>query len=132
MKIEQKDIKRILVINLGGIGDVLISTPAVRALKEHFTGTELYFLVTGRVAGIARDIPCTDRVFVLDLERPWLHVFANLKTMWALRRMNIDLGINMRTLVSRSSAEKIKFIMGLIAFRIKAGRDTAGKGYYRV
>ena len=42
---ELKDINKILVINLGGIGDVLISTPALRALKEHFAGAELYLLV---------------------------------------------------------------------------------------
>ena len=128
--IELKDIKRVLVINLGGIGDFLISTPALRALKDHFPQAELYFLVAGRVAGLARDFPYAKKVFVFEIERPWLHVLANIKNILELRRSKIDLGINMRTLVSGSGAGKIKFIMQLISPRIKAGRDTAGRGYF--
>ncbi len=128
MKVESENIKRILVINLGGIGDVLISTPALRALKEHFSGCQLYLLVVGRVAGIVRDLPYVDKVFVFEVERPWLNLFANLKNILELRKLRIDLGINMRTLVSWSSARKVKFILGLISPRIKAGRDTSGRG----
>jgi heptosyltransferase II len=130
MNIEPDAIKRILVINLGGIGDVLISTPAVRALKHRFPGSELYFLVAGRVAGAARDLPYAGGVFVFELERPWAHIPANLKALCALRGLKIDLAVNMRTLVSLPGARKIKFLMGLIAPRVKAGRDTAGRGYF--
>jgi len=130
MRIGPEDIKKILIINLGGIGDVLISSPAVRALKDHFPGAELYFLSAGRVAGVVRGLSLADRVFSLELERPFLHILANLKNIAALRGLRIDLGINMRTLVSGSSAGKIKYIMAQIAPRIKAGRDTEGRGYF--
>ncbi len=126
--IEPKDIKRILVINLGGIGDVLISTPALRTLKEYFKTAELYLLTVGRVAGVIGDLAYVDKVFVFEAEHPWLNLFANLKNILELRKLCIDLGINMRTLVSWPSARKVKFILGLISPRIKAGRDTSGRG----
>ena len=67
---DDNNIRKILVINLGGIGDVLISTPALRALKSHFAGSRLYLLVVPRAAEIARNLAYVDEVFVFEADRP--------------------------------------------------------------
>jgi len=109
---------------------MLISTPALRALKKHFAGSKLYLLVAGRVAGITRDLAYVDKVFVFEPEHPWLKLLPNLKAILELRNLEVDLGINMRTMVSDSSAYKIRWIMDLINPGIKAGRDTVQRGNF--
>jgi ADP-heptose:LPS heptosyltransferase len=125
---EDKNIRKILVINLGGIGDVLISTPALRALKEHFSGSQFYLLVVPRAAEICRNLDYVDKVFVFEADRPGLKVFSNLARILELRKLKVDMAINMRTMVTDSSAAKMRWIMDLVKPRIKAGRDTAGRG----
>jgi len=44
---EKKDVKKILIIRIDRIGDVLLSTPAIRAVKESFPKAEVHLLVTG-------------------------------------------------------------------------------------
>jgi heptosyltransferase II len=128
--IDPKSIKKILVINLGGIGDVLISTPALRALKQHFTDSQIYVLVVPRAREVVMSLPYVDKIFSFYPEGLWSVFIINLDNIIRLRREKIDLAINMRTMGSRLSAWKIKFLLRLINPRIKAGRDTSGRGYF--
>ncbi len=128
MQLKPEKIKKILVINLGGIGDLLISTPALRALKAHFSGSKLYLLVSKRALEAARDLTYADKVFIFEVEHLWRNLFFNLNNLLELRRLRVDLAVNMRTLVSGFSAKKIKFILEFINPEVKAGRDTSGRG----
>ncbi len=128
MDIKEEDIKNILVVNLGGIGDLLLSTPALRALKDHFSCARIHILVVGRVKEAIHALPYIDTVFVLEIRKPWKHIFSNLKNILGLRRLRIDLAINMRTLVSAQSARKIKLLFDVINPKISAGRNTQERG----
>lgn len=46
---------KILVIRGGAIGDFILTLPALRALREHFSETHLELLSYPRIAGIARE-----------------------------------------------------------------------------
>ncbi|MGE7774888.1 glycosyltransferase family 9 protein [Chitinophaga sp. NPDC101104] len=61
--------KNILVIRLDNMGDVLMSTPAVRALKEHF-GAAITLLTSAAGASIAAHIPVVDAI--ITWEAPWV------------------------------------------------------------
>jgi ADP-heptose:LPS heptosyltransferase len=56
--------KRILLIRLKGIGDVILSTPLLRALKKKFPSTELHFLTRSFCAPILKNNPRVDRLIV--------------------------------------------------------------------
>jgi ADP-heptose:LPS heptosyltransferase len=51
------------------MGDLLMSSPAIRALKESFN-CSITVLTSSMAAGIARHIPCIDDVLVADV--PWV------------------------------------------------------------
>jgi len=125
-------IKKILVVNLGGIGDLLLSTPALRVLKENYPESEISILVVPRLYEIARDLRYIDQVFIFYKEGYYSlpRFLKNLLCLFRLRRMGFDICLNMRTLVSKKSAKKIKFIFYIIHPRIKAGRDTDGRGWF--
>ncbi len=56
----------ILVVKMAGIGDLLLATPALRALRETYPQARIDLLVTPDSAGLLNDWQVIDRVIVLD------------------------------------------------------------------
>jgi ADP-heptose:LPS heptosyltransferase len=63
MKTEWKDRKNILCIRLDNMGDVLMSSPAIAALKETFNCSTM-------AAQVCKYIPCIDEVIIANV--PWI------------------------------------------------------------
>ncbi len=61
--------KNLLVVRLDNMGDLLMSTPAIRALKETFN-SRITVLTSSMAAGIARSIPEIDEIISFDV--PWV------------------------------------------------------------
>ena len=57
---------QILVIKMAGIGDLLLATPALRALRETYPHAHIDLLVTPDSAGILNGWQVIDRIIVLD------------------------------------------------------------------
>src|SRR5437868_2834395 len=62
--------KKILGIRLDALGDVLMATPALRALKESRPGRQVTLLTSAAGAEAARLAPEVDDV--LDYDAPWM------------------------------------------------------------
>jgi lipopolysaccharide heptosyltransferase II len=62
--------RNILCVRLDTIGDVLMTTPAIRALKDTFKGSQITLMTSSRGARIASLIPELDDVITYDA--PWL------------------------------------------------------------
>ncbi|MDD5566243.1 MAG: glycosyltransferase family 9 protein [Candidatus Omnitrophica bacterium] len=123
------DYKEILVVNLGGIGDLLLSTPALRALKKKYPSSRFCLLVVERVAEYAQSLPYIDEVFTVHL-RGMMSALDNAAVLWGLRKRHFELVVNMRTMVSASSALKMRFLFSLLRPKLKAGRNTDGRGAF--
>src|SRR3954462_10241860 len=57
---------RILVVKLATIGDLLLATPALRALRSSYPQAQIDLLVTPSSAGVLDDWEVINRVIVLD------------------------------------------------------------------
>lgn len=115
--------RKILIINLGGIGDIILSLAAVRALGHTYRDAAVDILVVRRAADQARSSGLFDRVFIYDG-----NLLERLSLLAKLRGKEYDLAVNMRTMVSRVSAFKMYLLLFLIGARTWAGRDTDGRG----
>ncbi len=62
--------ERVLCVRLDTLGDVLMTTPAIRAVKESRPGRRVDLLTASRGAAAARLVPEIDRVVVYDA--PWM------------------------------------------------------------
>ncbi|HEX6793470.1 MAG TPA: glycosyltransferase family 9 protein [Casimicrobiaceae bacterium] len=62
--------RSILAVRLDGIGDLLMTTPALRALKAHGGGRTLTLLTSPAAASAARELPFVDDVIVFVA--PWM------------------------------------------------------------
>jgi lipopolysaccharide heptosyltransferase II len=63
-------VRRILAVRLDNLGDVLMSTPALSALKASFPGAQLTLMASPSGAAITPFLPCIDDVIVYDA--PWV------------------------------------------------------------
>lgn len=70
--------RRILAIRLDAVGDVLMTTPALRALKESAPGRHLTLLTSPSGAAAARLVPEIDEV--IEYVAPWMKPASSVET----------------------------------------------------
>ncbi|MDP2912813.1 MAG: glycosyltransferase family 9 protein [Candidatus Omnitrophota bacterium] len=58
--------KKILIVNPFGIGDVIFSTPLVDILKKNFPDSYIGYLCNRRVSELIATNPCLDKIFVYE------------------------------------------------------------------
>ena len=125
--------EKVLIVNLGGIGDFLLSTPAIKALKEG-SDSALFLLSSPRIAQFAKKLSYIEQVYTFYIGYGGIifltKILRNITTLLKLKKKHFDLAINMRTLYSDKGAKKNKFLLDIINPKLKAGRDTEGRGYF--
>lgn len=65
-KISMRGIKKIAVIKSGAIGDVLMTTPMLRALRKGMPKTEIVYIVGRQSASVLENNPNVDRIVPFD------------------------------------------------------------------
>ena len=62
--------KKILVANIFGIGDVLFTTPLIASIKKEIPGVSVDYLCNARTKAIVEKDPDVDDIFVYEKEKP--------------------------------------------------------------
>ncbi len=93
--IKPETIKKILVINLAFLGDIILSTPAIKALNAAYPEAEIHMLVVPATDQIARGNPYVGKVILYDKRG----IHRNLLQLWQLvkrlRAEQYDLAVAM-------------------------------------
>jgi heptosyltransferase-2 len=125
---ENKTIKKILIIKLCCVGDILFTTPAIRALRQGFPKTHLAYLVGSWSKEIIEDNPHLDEIIVYDVPAHsscrWRAFIRTLDCLRELRKKKFDLAI----VFHRTSFSSLFALLGGIPQRI--GFDYAGRGRF--
>lgn len=131
-RFDRDGVRSILIINLGGIGDALLSTPAVRALAAAYPLAAVSVLASASAAEVFRTLPYIKEVCVLPVKYRGSVSFASMAVqvglLAGLRKKRFDLAVNMRTIYSRSGAFKMRALLWAIGAGATAGRNTEGRG----
>lgn len=70
-------IKKILVIRFSSIGDIVLTSPVIRCLKEQLPGTEIHYLTKKKFASLVSANPNLDKV--LTIENSVNEIFPQIK-----------------------------------------------------
>jgi heptosyltransferase-2 len=82
---------RILIVRAGAIGDTLMVTPLLRALRRTYPRSHLVFVCSQRAHDVVRHNPHLDQVIALGYRHlpTWLS-FEKLRALRQLRSLNLD------------------------------------------
>jgi heptosyltransferase III len=85
---------KILAIQFKYFGDAVLMTPALRAIREHFTQSEIHLLVPEEIAPLFQHLPWLNRVWPMPRRRGHARIRQSWPVIRALRREHFDRSVD--------------------------------------
>ncbi|MBU1706752.1 lipopolysaccharide heptosyltransferase II [bacterium] len=99
---EPQESERILVLRFSSFGDILLTAPALRALRSRFPKARIDFLCSSIYAELAAALPGVDNVLEFDKSKGFRHLFTWLLRLCRTRySLLIDLQNSLRSVFLR-------------------------------
>ena len=118
---ERKTIKRLLIRSTNWIGDAIMTTPAVRAIRRNFPKAHISMLAKPWLAPVFAHSPHVDEIVVFDAGGRHAGVAGTLRLAKDLRARHYDAAILLQNAIE---AAIITFLAGIPA---RIGFDTDGR-----
>lgn len=95
----KQPIRRILLIQLGDIGDVVLAIPTIRSLKRHYPQSHLTVAVRKKASGLLQLCQWCDDILSIGEEKASFQdrIVHHLRFFRSLRKRQFDLAFDMRT-----------------------------------
>jgi heptosyltransferase-2 len=87
----RRDYKRILIARTDRIGDVILSTPVIKALRERYPKAYIAMMVSAYAKDVVEGNPYLDKVIVLDKDKQHKGWFGSFKFIGRLKKNKFDL-----------------------------------------
>ena len=123
------EVKRIVIIELAHLGDLLVTTPALRLLRKRFPRAQITVVVSPWSKGVITKNPDIDEVILYRaswfdrIEKKRFSLKETLSFIRTLRRGDFDLGIDMRCDV------RVILLLWLGRVRYRVGYGFTGGGF---
>ncbi|MCX5716643.1 MAG: glycosyltransferase family 9 protein [Candidatus Omnitrophica bacterium] len=85
--------KRILIIRTDRLGDLVLTTPVFKALREAYPGAYIVVMTKPDTALVLKNNPHINEVIIYDKDGEYKSMFANIRFAMALRKKKFDLAI---------------------------------------
>jgi heptosyltransferase-1 len=119
------DARRILVVDLGFLGDTIHLIPALRELRRQHPRAALHVVTTPIGAEVLGLVPGIDRVWVHPLGKPSPPWWRHLGLIRDLRRQGFDLGLNF------SGADRTLFVAAAAGVRHRITRAVRRYAFWQ-
>lgn len=106
--------KRILIWEVNWIGDVLFSTPMIRALKENFPGAHISVITAPRSKEVLETNPCVDDILLYDERGMSRGALEKLRFIARIRKGRYDIVF----LLHRSASRAFMCLLGGVRNRV--------------
>ncbi len=127
MNVFFNDVRKILIIKLRHIGDVLLTVPAIRALKENFPDANISALVNKGTEEVLKGNPLLDEIIVYDRNIKGLPISQKIRGeisfISRLRKKEFDLVVDL------TSGDRPALLSFLSSARYRIGNNPKGKGF---
>ena len=117
--------KKILLVNMGGIGDIIMMTPALRAIRQKYGDMEISFLGISRTIETAKNLKGIDKFYTLPMtwRLPKIkNIFFIIGLLKKLRSQKFDYLINFRIISTLGGGIKIWILTTIINAKYSIGR----------
>jgi lipopolysaccharide heptosyltransferase II len=116
-------IKRLLLVRLRQIGDVVFTTPAIRGLRQYFPEAHITYIVEPAAAPVVTGNPHLDEVIVSPGRRGFAGVSDDLALVRRLRASRYDMAIDFH------GGPRSSLITWLSGAAVRVGYDMRGRGW---
>ena len=132
MMINKKRIEKILIVNLGGMGDLLLLTPFIREIRNLFPHVELSLLGINRSVPILKTNEKIDKIYSIDdiYIKKVENIFEMVSLLYKLRKERFDLVINTLPIARWGGSIKFLALLSVISPKISIGLNTDGRGFF--
>ena len=122
--IDKNKIHRILIRTTNWVGDLVMTTPAIEAVRMNFPESSLTVLARPWVAPLLENLPAVNQVLPLETGNGYFsRAVEIIKTARLLRKMKFDLAI----IFQNAFEAALLSYLGGVRFRI--GYNTDGRGF---
>lgn len=115
--------EKILIRSTNWIGDAVMTTPAIRTIRENFPESEIVLLAYPWVSDIFRYSPRIDRILTYDKKGRHKGIPGMLRLAAELREEHFDSAILLQ------NAFEAAFITWRAGIPVRAGYNTDGRGF---
>ncbi|OPY87995.1 MAG: Lipopolysaccharide core heptosyltransferase RfaQ [Syntrophaceae bacterium PtaU1.Bin231] len=122
-----------LAVNIAGIGDLILASKSLRALKRSHPEMKLWLLTSSEAAMLAEHFPYIDRVVpfpIRESRRDRRHLWRMWQIVRELRRIDFRYCTNLYLVGSRLGALKMGLLFSLLRSDLKAGHAAFGFGWF--
>jgi ADP-heptose:LPS heptosyltransferase len=120
-----KAARRILVVDLGFLGDTVHLVPALWEIQRGYPETELHVLTSSLGAEVLQLIRCVDRAWALEMHPETRSLRQQWQVLRKLRRLRFDLALNF------SGADRSVFFTALSGARVKVAHESGRRQFWR-
>lgn len=125
--------KKILLVNMGGIGDIIMMTPALRAIRQKYGDMEISFLGISRTIETAKNLKGIDKFYTLPMtwRLPKIkNIFFIIGLLKKLRSQKFEYLINFRIISTFEGNIKIWALNKIINAEYSIGRAVLNYGWF--
>lgn len=116
--------ERILVIKLKHIGDVLLATPAIHALKQAYPSSRIFALVSAGTEEVLAGNPDLEEVLIFKKGRGIGRIWNEVRLLREVRRVRPDLCVEM------GNGDREAILGVLSGAKIRVGYDPGQAGFW--
>ncbi|MFH1619431.1 MAG: glycosyltransferase family 9 protein [bacterium] len=120
-----KDFNRILLLWIGRLGDFIVATPLINAIRRRFPAAKISLLTAAKAAPLARLDPNIDEVLLLEGAQKF---YLNLPHLFMAARC-FDLAVDLNPSYSRASLFTILLSMAPVRVSFKKQKPVPAGAY---
>ncbi len=129
---------KILAVQIAGIGDLVLATPALDATREKYPNAQIDLLTSPRADKLIEGHPSVNSIYTFDIGR-----YRNLKRLFSptdikklindvrpLRKEKYDILLSLNNVSTSRGAYTLGFLINAINPGIRVGRNTNNRAQY--
>ncbi len=123
-KLNRDTIRRILIRSTNWVGDAILTTPAIRAIRKNFPHSEITILAKPWVVPVFEENPHVDSIMIYESNNRHKGWRGRLRLIRDIRKKKFDLAILFQ------NAFEAAIIACVSRIPIRLGYDTDGRGLF--
>ena len=123
----------ILIVLVAGIGDLVLASKAIRAIRNGFRDADIHLLTSTEAAEIAQNYKYLNHVWafpIRELRNSKSHLLNVAKLMLKLRKKRFASIVNLFVVTSWLGALRMGFLFLLLKSKLRVGHDGNGFGLF--